>query len=231
MGDLGVEGEALLLQKWCSGMTRDDFANTQINNFVQLYRLPFELRNDDSAREIVEKIGYIKDHKDNGKTKETNQGREYLRYRIEIDVTRPIIPGFFLERIGKELTWISLKYEKLPILCFKCGVLTHDTRSCKVSSKTTNKDFGIWLKAEERNEYVPKSSKYSSGGSRKLVVRRKSIPRNPTFQILKRCDRLLKEVTKRKTCYLHKIRNDKFFKILLHAGMINSKIRERRSLL
>lgn len=38
------EGNAVLLQKWKSRMTDDDFENTKINIWVQVRRLPFEFR-------------------------------------------------------------------------------------------------------------------------------------------------------------------------------------------
>lgn len=81
-----------------------------------------------------------------------------MRYRIEIDVHKPLLTGFFLERIGRPPTWISLKYERLPNICFKCGVFSHDTRSCNINQSTTktNTEFGSWLRAEDRSEFVPR---------------------------------------------------------------------------
>lgn len=130
-GPWSFEGEALVLQEWEEGMTAEDFSNTKINIFVQLFGLPFKMRKDIAAREVVEQIGKIKEHKSNGSLKESAYGKEFLRYRIEIDINTPLVTGFFLDRRGRKPTWVSLKYERLPTICFKCGVLSHETRECK----------------------------------------------------------------------------------------------------
>lgn len=52
-GPWSVEGIAILVQKWEPGMTTEDLDNTCINIWVQLYGLPFELRNMMDARFIA----------------------------------------------------------------------------------------------------------------------------------------------------------------------------------
>lgn len=47
----------------------------KINIFVQLFGLPFELRKDAAAREVVEQLGIIKEHKSNGKLRKSALGR------------------------------------------------------------------------------------------------------------------------------------------------------------
>lgn len=155
-GPWSFEGEALLLQKWEEGMTAEDFNNTKINIFVQMYGLPFELRKDEGARSAIEQVYTIKEHFSNGSVRESAYGKEYLRYRIEIDINTPILPGFFLERRDRRPTWVYLKYEKLPTICFQCGVLTHGTRQCSQYHKDEEKDlkYGVWIKAEERTENI-----------------------------------------------------------------------------
>lgn len=70
--------------------------------------------------------------------------------------TKPISKGFFLERSGRKPTWNSLKYEKISNICFKCRVLTRETRACKVEHETSATQFGTWLKAEDRSDqFVP----------------------------------------------------------------------------
>lgn len=112
---------------------------------------------------LVEKFGKLKEHKTNGGLRENVFEKEFLRYRIELDVTKPILTGFFLERNGRKPTWIDLKYENLPNVCFKCGVLTHDTRSCKRLSDNLENEYGMWLKTKERAEFIPQWPEIGSG--------------------------------------------------------------------
>lgn len=47
---------------------------------------------------------------------------------------------------------MSFKYERLPYLCYKCGILGHLNKNCSVKEPVTQKIlgdlYGLWLKAE-----------------------------------------------------------------------------------
>ncbi|KAM6555050.1 hypothetical protein CsatB_015812 [Cannabis sativa] len=82
-------------------------------------------------------------------------GMSTLRFRATIDINKPLFSGFFLRRQRLKDLWLQYKYERLPKLCFKCGVLTHDQSVC-FKSPTVIKDehgnfypmFGVWLKSD-----------------------------------------------------------------------------------
>lgn len=50
--------------------------------------------------------------------------------------------------------WISFKYEKLTIVCYKCGMLTHDTKSCKTIKNKKEQIYGSWLRAEDSSVWT-----------------------------------------------------------------------------
>lgn len=52
-GPWSLGSVALLLQKWESGMIREDFTNVKINITVHMYRLPYELKNKVFAKELL----------------------------------------------------------------------------------------------------------------------------------------------------------------------------------
>lgn len=39
-----------------------------------------------------------------------------MKVNIELDVSKPIIPGLFLKMDDMKPVWVSFKYEKLPIV-------------------------------------------------------------------------------------------------------------------
>ena len=51
-------------------------------------------------------------------------GGEYLWVQILLDLTKPIFRGKILH-IKDKKHWISFKYERLPIFCFKCETIRH----------------------------------------------------------------------------------------------------------
>jgi hypothetical protein len=87
--------------------------------------------------------------------------RRFIRLRIEIDISRPLNPGFFLPRPGLNDLWISLKYERLPEFCFSCGVIGHDCRFCGTTQTKLKNQYGMkfiafgqWL-CSENNLFPP----------------------------------------------------------------------------
>ncbi|KAF4391672.1 hypothetical protein F8388_005437 [Cannabis sativa] len=96
-------------------------------------------------------------------------GLSSLRFRATIDLNQPIFSGFFLRRQKLKDLWIQYRYEKLPKICFKCGLLTHDQNSC-FKAPTVVKDvegnyypmFGAWLKndAHEKSTFTTPLAKW-----------------------------------------------------------------------
>ncbi|KAL7171277.1 hypothetical protein ACSBR2_036010 [Camellia fascicularis] len=76
--------------------------------------------------------------------------RNFLRIRVEIDVTKPLPRGFVLNRgvsppvVGSN-SWISFKYEKLSDFCFDCGRIGHERTVCKFVSRDEGRASGYGL--------------------------------------------------------------------------------------
>ncbi|KAF4402324.1 hypothetical protein G4B88_003245 [Cannabis sativa] len=96
-------------------------------------------------------------------------GMSSRRFRATIDLNKPTFSGFFLRRQKLKDLWIQYKYERLPKLCFKCGLLTHDQSIC-FKTPTVVKDgsgnfypmYGIWLKSDapERSTFTSPLAKW-----------------------------------------------------------------------
>lgn len=74
--------------------------------------------------------------------------RRYVKFKVEVDIHRPIVPGWTLDRGELTPIWISFKYERLPNICFNCGRFDHDTKSCSSDLTTGNARFGPWMRAD-----------------------------------------------------------------------------------
>lgn len=153
-GPWSVEGNAVLLQQWESGMTEEDFHNNLINVWVQVRRLPFEFRCYKYAKDIVKFAGEVVENISTDDQNEEVFCGQFVRIKIRLDVSKPILPGLFLRREDRNPVWIAFKYEKLPIMCFKCGLIGHDFKMCKVSQHKKDNLFGNWMKAEDSSVNV-----------------------------------------------------------------------------
>lgn len=94
---------------------------------------------------ISNTIGVVKacDVKKDGSSWETS-----LHVLIEMDLKKPISRGRSINVLGNKF-WISLRYEKLPCICFGCGRKLHGEELCeggKTLPKSLSGQYGLWLR-------------------------------------------------------------------------------------
>ena len=148
-----IKGAHLILREWKPHLSWDEYDFTTSALWTQVHGLPAAWLSEESLKRIGKKVGKVieSEFKEGGLI----QHQRFTRLRVEVDITRPLMPGFFLPRPGLNDLWISMKYEKLPEFCFRCGVIGHDYRFCgSTQTKLTNQfgmkfnAFGRWLRSE-----------------------------------------------------------------------------------
>ncbi|KAF3949714.1 hypothetical protein CMV_024449 [Castanea mollissima] len=76
----------------------------------------------------------------------------FLCIRVDIDITKPLMRGKMLQVEGMEEGWVHFKYERLPIYCYRCGILGHQEREHNkakrgcITIEEDNFQFGPWLR-------------------------------------------------------------------------------------
>ncbi|CAN1848774.1 hypothetical protein LINPERHAP1_LOCUS39061 [Linum perenne] len=118
-------------------------------------------------------------------TQNADRGK-FARLAIEIDLNEPLIPGIKLDG-----AWQKVEYENIPMLCFDCGKVGHESESCPckqalvlnspfTSSPTPTTQgaappmasqpdsFGPWMVVarkhrRQRREIIPEKASGSSG--------------------------------------------------------------------
>ncbi|CAL1395924.1 unnamed protein product [Linum trigynum] len=136
-------------------MKKLDFTNTDF--WVRVRGLPLKLRNQQMAEKIGEMFGGFV------RWDELHSGvsSEFLRLRVTMNVTKPLRRVIKLQ--GKEGT-VSYKigYERMPIYCFRCGILGHLKKSCAKNQEGQNDEadpYGPWLRAESPLRRIPMKEK------------------------------------------------------------------------
>jgi hypothetical protein len=99
---------------------------------------------------------FIKVDEGNGAT---TTFRSYLRLLVELDVTKPLKPGFPFRRDGGEPLQVLLKYERLDIYCISCGKIGHKSDHCMAAPEEKFPDrYVVSLKVNIFSNILPSTS-------------------------------------------------------------------------
>jgi len=127
-GPWNVRGSLLLLKPWSPDLALDEVNLNLCSFWVQVHGLPGQNMAAVNAVIIAQRLGKVLavDHHD-------AKGlicQPFLRFRVELDATQPLLPGFHLPRSGRDPLWISFRYERLGDYCTLCGLIGHKRNQC-----------------------------------------------------------------------------------------------------
>lgn len=95
--------------------------------WVQFHNIPIVCMTKETALFLGKKVGKVKEI-DLGKNGDCL--RKFIRGRVEVDVSKPLERGIFLDVRGKEPVLIYTMYKRLPHYCWDCGLLGHTKKEC-----------------------------------------------------------------------------------------------------
>lgn len=116
-----VKHDAFAIQSWPKECTLEEITTNKARFWIQIHGLPLGFLIASCARTIGEKIGKVIRVEDPALT----GNRGFLRIRVEICTSNPLLMGFWLPRKNGERTWARFKYEGLKKFCHRCGRLGH----------------------------------------------------------------------------------------------------------
>lgn len=145
------------VDKWSPRKHISELFSNIIQLWIQIHNLPVEYRNNHYGSRFAVKAGKIIQNSEN---EEGNSGRDeiqkFVKFKVEIDLLKPVVPGWTLGQGSGTPLWIDFKYERLPNICFTCGRFDHERRLCPVlsahmhSTRLRTVKFGLWLRAEHQ---------------------------------------------------------------------------------
>ncbi|XP_043687990.1 uncharacterized protein LOC122639234 [Telopea speciosissima] len=125
-GPWSVSNNLIILENWGSSK---DWSFTHYLFWIQLHAVPEELLNLDFAAKIATRFGspssamIIRSFKGGGRL-------HYIRLRVLLDITNPIKQHYRLQRRDGSSHMLFIKYAKLPLFCFYCGIIGHEEQRC-----------------------------------------------------------------------------------------------------
>lgn len=139
----------LVLESPTTSYRVTDMEFKKVDLWLRIINLPMGFRNELIARKIGDKLGTFLEW---DKDKSNNSWGNSIRVRVKIDISKPLRRGFMFKiKESSEECWISIRYERLPDLCFYCGRIGHTEKECTEmkngdKAKEREFEFGSWLK-------------------------------------------------------------------------------------
>ena len=79
------------------------------------------------VKEVGSRLGEVKEVE---WKKKKNDFSMFMRVRVALPISKPIRRGGYIAGSDGGKSWVSFKYEQLPIICHYCGILGHDLKHC-----------------------------------------------------------------------------------------------------
>ncbi|KAF4346277.1 hypothetical protein G4B88_008658 [Cannabis sativa] len=146
-------GGLLLLEKWPrSGLWREARLD-MVSCWVKMKGWPIKAFTRANVVRLGEMAGEVQE------LRWINENRMFLNGFVRMKIGFPLKQSIFVGRYipcGGRKFWIQLKFERLPTLCFACGIWGHEKRECgKEVLMEVSEDglqvpkYGQWLKDDD----------------------------------------------------------------------------------
>ncbi|KAL0017099.1 hypothetical protein SO802_004168 [Lithocarpus litseifolius] len=119
----------------------------KVSLWVQIHDIPIRILNRGMDEEICDIVGEVCKDTDISEM----EGGNFFRVRVTVDVTFSLCRGRRISLENGEAGWVSLKYKRLPIICYWCGCLDHVDRDCdkwiesEGSLSQEDQEYGPWI--------------------------------------------------------------------------------------
>lgn len=121
-----------------ANMSVEELDFTKVVMWAQIQGLSLDMLNAKNAECIGSSIGRCVSFEEEHLMRQ----RTFLRVQLEIDITVPLLAGFWWVNSNGQEKWAKITYERILDLCFGCGRIGHTSHHCeeKVLRDETDQD-------------------------------------------------------------------------------------------
>jgi hypothetical protein len=155
----------LVVKPWDRGTDLNTVDFDHVPIWIQLWGLPQHCK----TKKMGENIGALLGKVEESEFYEYPGKKVIIKIKVAINVHNPITSGIHVGNLTDGTSWIDFRYEKLPQVCFNCGLLGHGDKLCR--NQALNVDtlapIGPWIRSTQygRRKMEEKDKKYYSNPS------------------------------------------------------------------
>lgn len=123
-----VKGFLLILREWSPAVSISAMDFSRSAFWVQIHGFPMKWLSSRNAKLIGDNLGVVLEV--DSSVDQPNDCSDFMRVKVELDVSEPLSPGFYFHPTVDLDLWISFKYERLSWFCYNCGRLDHLLNQC-----------------------------------------------------------------------------------------------------
>jgi hypothetical protein len=113
----------MIVKQWSPSQTLDEIDLNTSPFWVKIHGLPLKKRILKTAIVVGKGLGKLLEVENLEASGVIC--RHHLRVRVEIDIRKPLVPGFSFALEDSNPVWIQLKYERLADYSISCGLTGH----------------------------------------------------------------------------------------------------------
>nr|DAD32628.1 TPA_asm: hypothetical protein HUJ06_011479 [Nelumbo nucifera] len=148
-GPFFMDQQCLVLKKWWPDFDPERESMSFAQVWVRLPQLPLKYWEPEVVLQVANTIGQpIKFDRT------TEDGRDLIRFCVEVNLNLPLPLGAKIHDGEEGFWWQRFKYE-IPYLCYFCGCMSHEIKSCRWAAMKQNENqresssftYGPWVLA------------------------------------------------------------------------------------
>ncbi|KAL2898901.1 hypothetical protein RDABS01_023983 [Bienertia sinuspersici] len=174
---LNFKGGLILLRPWSYTFSYKsiNFTFSYKSMWVNAEGIPYILSTEEFAHKVFGMAGGVLDID----MESLMPGpRRYMRARVRTQLGKPLVPGCYIEYEPDKLLWVDFRYEGVFHFCKKCGIIGHDTTTCRRSRDTAEQDINARIAS-----YSPPYEVVFGHAERQLYTNKiRGLPNTPSFR-------------------------------------------------